>query len=66
MDHALFLFLSVPDVLSDGRISILATYNAQTELSAVVEPGENEIEFTLDEMKKGPNGLRESSGYRLR
>ncbi|MBA2118011.1 carboxypeptidase regulatory-like domain-containing protein [Bremerella alba] len=28
-------------------------YNAQTELTAVVDPGENEINFTLDEMKKG-------------
>ncbi|MEW4561232.1 carboxypeptidase-like regulatory domain-containing protein [Bremerella sp. JC770] len=28
-------------------------YHTQTELSAVVEAGENEIDFTLDEMKKG-------------
>lgn len=28
-------------------------YNSQTELTAVVEPGENVIDFTLDEMKKG-------------
>jgi len=28
-------------------------YHRQTELSAVVEPGENEIDFTLIEMKKG-------------
>ena len=28
-------------------------YNKQSELTAVVEPGENQIDFTLDEMKKG-------------
>lgn len=28
-------------------------YNTRTELTAVVEPGQNEVNFTLDEMKKG-------------
>ena len=28
-------------------------YNVQTELTAVVESGDNEIDFTLSEMKKG-------------